>query len=284
MPNDPKLKKGPSGKLLVILALIAVVIGLVLMMQNRAKTPGPVAQKPEPQKPQAAVAPTRPTRPEPTPAPPTEESAPEPASNAQTAYLVEDFRDTKRDWSKFKMKNVTVSAEGIKLADGQTEGSFESPCTALKLPSNMVALLWKQTLPDGTVVKPEMSLSIDCQSWSPWYPVENMGDDINPLYPNGDPNPNYGYVPGTYVSLGLSMVPFMRYRFTLVRADLSKPSPIVPIARFYHLDSTLGQGEMAKDYPPGPPTPEEIQANAAASQKLQENPTEPNLAAPKATP
>jgi hypothetical protein len=290
MSNDPKTKKGPSGKLLLVLALIAVVIGLILTMQNREKAPEPVAQKNEAPKPQAAAPETQGNRPGPTMTPPPEESAPEPAENAQRAYLIEDFRDTKRDWSKFKMNHVKLSSEGISLEDGQTEGSFESPCTALKLPSNMVALLWKQTLPDGTVVKPEMSLSSDCQTWSAWYPIESTGDDINPLYPDGSPNPNYGYVPGSYVSLGLSMVPFVRYRFNLVRADLSKPSPIVPIARFYHLDSTLGQGAMAKDsdFPPGPPSPEEIQANAAASKNLQEIPTDTTVPeapeAPKATP
>src|SRR5687767_8739180 len=154
MSNDPKNQKGPSGKLLLILALIAVVIGVILTMQTREKpAPLPVEKVAEARTTESQN--SAPVRPE-TPAPVTEEEKPEPEENAQRAYLVEDFRDTKKNWSKYKLENTVLTPEGIKLQDGQTEGTFEAPCTALKLPANMVALLWKETLPDGTVVKPEL--------------------------------------------------------------------------------------------------------------------------------
>jgi len=296
MATESKDQKKPSSKLIIVLALIAIVIVVVLVTQNKPK-PAPVVEA-EPPKPPAETAETqganRPVTQE--APPPTEETAPEPESNAERAYLVEDFRDTARDWSKFKLAGTKITPEGIVLEDAQTEGSFESPCTALKLPSNMVALLWKETLPDGTVVKPEMQLSYDCQNWSAWYPIESTGDDINPLYPNGDPNPNYGYVPGSYVSLGLDLCPFIRYRFNLARGDLSKQSPTVPGARFYHLDSTLGEGKTITDvktFPPGPMTTEELAkykaetdaANATNPQGVPEDATNvPTPTQPETTP
>lgn len=259
----PENQKKSPAKLILILGLIALVIIGVLMTQNKNK-PAETIVKTEPVAATETPVPDVPNRPVPQEAPPAEETAQEPESNAERAYLVEDFRDTEKNWSQYKMKGTAITPEGIKLQDGQTEGDFESPCTALKLPSNMVAFLWKETLPDGTVVKPEIRLSHDCQSWSPWYPIESTGNDINPLYPDGSPNPNYGYVPGSYVSLGLDLVPFIQYRLKLMRTDLSKGSPVVPGARFYHLDSTLGDGKTITDvskYPPGAgeatPNPEE---------------------------
>jgi hypothetical protein len=268
MPSDPKPaeQKGSSGKLLAILALIAIVIIAVLLNQNRSKpVEEPHAKKTETAPPPAVAENQGANRPQPKETP-VEEDHKEPESNAERAYLIEDFKDKAKDLSKYKMKGVRLSDEGIVLEDGATNGIVESPTLPLKLPSNMVALLWKEDRPDYTSIKPEMQLSYDGQNWSAWYPIESTGDDINPLYPNGEPNPNYGYVPGGYVSLGLDLVPFVRYRIGLERVASGNQTPTLKGIRMYHLDSAGKDGQMMKSiaqFPPGPPTLEEQKAQQA---------------------
>lgn len=273
MASDSKAseQKKPSSKIIAALAVLAILIIGVIALQNREKppvvenTPAPPAQvaQSEPVA-QGAVRPPENETP-----PPAEEEAKEPESNAERAYLIEDFRDKNKNWSNYKMTGVRVTDEGIVMEDGQTNGVVESPTMTLQLPSNLVALLWKEERPDGAFISPEMQISADGQNWSSWYPIESTGDDINPLYPDGTPNPNYGYVPGGYVSLGLELIPFIRYKFTMSRLGVTTQSPTMKGIRFYHLDSTLGEGRMATpaDYPPGPPSAEQLQEQQRAQQE-----------------
>ncbi len=212
----------------------------------------------------------------------------EPKENGPRAYLVVDFTDPNKSYENYKLSNVVVTAQGLTLAPGAESGSFESPSLALKMPSSMSAVLWKQEVPKGASVKVESCISGDNQNWSSWYPVEDTGDDINPIYPDGSPNPNYGFIPGGYVSTGLDLIPFVRYRFTLSNSGGDKEfrlpdgtfaqKLLIQKARIYHGDFAGTEGKLATPdrYPPGLPTPEE-QARFKAEQAAAKPPasTEP---------
>jgi hypothetical protein len=256
--------KSSPNKLVIVVCLIAFLLVLVYAFRDNKGTSGAQPNAGAGAKSEHADARTL-TKPQPSTVTATNETPEEPESNAQRDYLIEDFRDGKRDWSAYKLSNLQMSEQGIGLVGGATNGVLESPSLALKLPSNMVAPLWKKQGPECAGLKVEMAISSDNQVWSPWYPLEDTGDDINPLYPDGSPNPNYGYVPGTSVSLGLSLSSFTKYRFTFSKSEGCAQGPTLQAVRLYHLDSTLGEGTIATSFPPGPPTPEE------AAQQLQES-------------
>lgn len=257
-------QKSSSKLVIVIIALVAVV-GIAWMLMKKSSPPVPVVEETSDTQIQAA-APTQsqPKRPTADEAPATEEPK-EPEKNAESTWMIEDFTDPKKSWANYKMKNTRITEKGIELVPGAKEGTFESPVMTMPLPANMVAPLWKQEVPKGAAVRVEMAISGDNQSWSPWYPLADTGDDISPLYPDGTPNPNYGHVPGAYISTGLDLAAFTRYRFTLSTeggeqdyrmADGSFADTLrVPGLRVYVSDSTLGDGKMiTKDtLPPGVP-------------------------------
>lgn len=248
---------------IVIIALVAVV-GILWMMMKKSPPPAPVAEEIQGGQVQAAALQDASRRPTAELAP-VEDEYVEPEKNAESTWMIEDFTDPKKSWANYKLKNVQVTPNGIELVPGAKEGSFESPVMTMPLPANMVAPLWKQEVPKGAAVRVEMAISGDNQSWSPWYPLGDTGDDISPLYPDGTPNPNYGHVPGAYISTGLDLAAFTRYRFTLAteggEEDYRMPDGSfantlrVPVLRIYVSDSTLGDGTMiTKDtLPPGVP-------------------------------
>jgi hypothetical protein len=262
MSKEPSKNQNSSQKVFVIVMAIIALLVLIWVFQ---KKPAQVVAEDKPVetadtvKNDAEVV----EAPEVTPdAQPTEEQAPEPAKNAETAYLIEDFTDPNKKWDNYKMSNVVMTAEGITLAPGATEGVFESPPLPMAFPGNMVAPLWKQEVPQGAAVDVQMAISPDNQMWSDWYPLPDTGDDISPIYPDGTPNPNYGHVPGSYISTGLDLSAFTRYRFTLRttggETEYRKPDGtfadrlLLSRLRVYYLDSTLGEGKPATEYFAGP--------------------------------
>ena len=195
-----------------------------------------------------------------------EEEYKEPDKNAETTWMIEDFTDTNRNWDGYIMRNVQVTPNGLELVPGAKKGYFESPVLTTPIPANMVAPLWKQEVPQGACVNVEMAISGDGQNWSTWFPLPDTGDDISPLYPDGTPNPNYGHVPGAYISTGLDLAAFTRYRFTLATEGCDGQEYRLPDGTFantlrvtglrvYIADSTLGQGTMltGDSMPPGIP-------------------------------
>ncbi len=265
MPNEVNKPKNGSNKgILAVVAIIAVIGAFFLF---KSKGPKPIATPDDTNAATARVASSKvPTRPVSAEEPATNAEPKEPDKNAETTWMIEDFTDPKRNWDKYKMKNVQVTARGIELAPGAKEGSFESPVITTTIAANMVAPLWKQEVPKGSCVKVEMAISGDNQHWSPWYPLDDTGDDISPLYPDGTPNPNYGHVPGAYISTGLDLAAFTRYRFTLAAEGCDDKeyrlpdgsfasSLVVSRLRMYLADSTLGDGKiLGKDnIPPGVP-------------------------------
>lgn len=274
MSHEPaKSPEKSSNKLIyAVVALLALLLIVWLAQKNTAPKVAEAAPKTSP----APDATAARNLARPAPSPETGEQGEEPKDNGPRAYLVEDFTDANKSYDKYKLENVQVTPNGLTLAPGAEKGTIESPTMVLQMPSSTTAFLWKQDVPKGSGVKVEMAVSADNQSWSPWYPVDDMGDDINPLYPDGSPNPNYGYVPGTYVSLGLDLVPFIRYRMTLLQncsdcKEYRRPDGtfaqqlLIPGARIWHYNGTGQDGTLAKTYPPGVPTQQDQNKEAPAS-------------------
>ena len=270
MPNEPvKSPENSSGKL--IYGVAAVVVLLLIIWLAQKNTAPKVDQTAQQNTNVQGTAARNLARPNPTKGE-TEGDGEEPKENGARAYLVEDFTDPKKSFEKYKLDKIQVTPKGLTLAPGADKGTIESPTMVLQMPSSTTAFLWKQEVPKGSGVKVEMAVSADNQSWSPWYPIDDMGDDINPLYPDGSPNPNYGYVPGGYVSLGLDLVPFIRYRMTLVNncsdcKEYRRPDGtfseqlFVPGARIWHYNGAGQDGKLATAYPPGVPDPKAAAAN-----------------------
>lgn len=170
------------------------------------------------------------------------------------SFLRLDFRNGQTPLDGFKLKNLEVTSAGITLppappgSDEPRIGVLESPPTPFKHPSNVIVPIWRGENPAGTTLQVEVTFSPNNDEWTQWFPIEKSNDPIEPFYPDGSPNPNYGAFVGTPVGFGLELYPFVRYRVTLV-SDNASASPNLSAMEFYHSDSTMGQGFLADDPP-----------------------------------
>ena len=243
--SKPKAQEGSSKGLIIAVCMAALLV--IILLARRESKPETASEGDKSANAAAAVA-ERDSRRPPAPATETEptEEAPEPEKNGESAWLVDDFRLPNRSWEGYKLTGLKVTDQGLTLADGADKGVLETPPTVLKLPSSTVAPLWKKEGPDGSF-NVEVRISSDGQSWSPWYPIADTGDDINPIYPDGTPNPNYGYVPGAPLNLGLVLVSFVQKRITLTKTGQTIEMPVLMGTRTYHGDFTLGEGVQATE-------------------------------------
>ncbi len=182
------------------------------------------------------------------------EKTPFDPENQPRKFFVQDFTNLGNLPAGFKLDNLIITDKGIELPkpeagqeDKPRSGMIESPPELMDFPSNAVSPLWKSDEPEGTTVLVEVSLSPDGQNWGMWHQI--MIDDdavgqISEFYPDGSPNPNYGYTPGGVLCWGLRQYQYFRYRVTLYSE--SKDSPILSSVRLFYQDSTLGEGHIAE--------------------------------------
>ena len=193
--------------------------------------------------------------------------------NQPRAWLVADFRGLKEVPPGFKLDGVVLTPEGFQLAPPEPgkeneprTGFVEAPPQMLNFHSNAVALLWKETIPDSsTDVFAEVAVSPDGKNWGPWQLTEiddGSYGNISPFFPDGTPNPSYGYTPGGVLAWGLNQYSHMRYRFRLYSEG--PHSPTVSGVRVYYQDTTLGQGRLADLNAPTPtPAPDALPPSEA---------------------
>jgi len=152
----------------------------------------------------------------------------------------------------YTQQGLEVGSAGLFLsgpaanADGSREGWLRSPSLELEFPSNALALLWKGDFPEGTGFGAEVSFSPDGVAWGRWHDVRPDPDSLGQIaefYPDGRPNPNYGYTPGGMVHWGLQLGRFWRFRVTL--SSESVTSPTLESLRLFYQDSSLGLGALA---------------------------------------
>jgi hypothetical protein len=180
-----------------------------------------------------------------------EESGMNPEEQPRTFYVL-DFQQTRQLPAGFLMSNVVLTERGIELARNPGDGTLsrmgvvESPTEGMDFPSNALCPLWKEELPEGAQVQVEVAVSPDGIHWGDWHPVE-VDDDaegqIRPHYPDGRPNPNYGFTPGGMMFGDTRLFNYFRFRFTLLAEW--EHSPVLSGFRMFYQDSTLGKGRLA---------------------------------------
>ena len=156
----------------------------------------------------------------------------------------------------FKTENLILTQEGLCLQDpapgeldNPRKGVLESSTEVLEFNSNAVTPLWHEDLPDGSDVFIEVSMSPDGENWGMWHWIEVDDDSLGQIrefYPDGTPNPHYGYTPGFTLAWGLRQWAFYRFRITLYSDAGIEESPTLSAFRLYYQDTTLGEGHLAE--------------------------------------
>lgn len=254
---------------------IAVAVGVVAVVVFVRNLPSPSSPQPSsvpalsPLPPKSSgEAPSLPSAPSPTPleiivAP----SAPEQAAPLEPTYppkvdvelqprafATNDFRNLTELPAGFMAENLVLTENGLTLkppAPGEEDkprmGMLESPPQDLDFPSNAVAPRWLDKIPEGGHLFVEMSVSPDGENWSLWDPVEVDDDSVGQIaefFPDGKPNPNYGYTPGGLLFWGHRQYLYYRYRVTFYSEV--EASPLLSSFRVFYQDSTLGEGYIAQ--------------------------------------
>lgn len=169
-------------------------------------------------------------------------------------FWMEDFRGAGSPPADIRLEGVVMTARGIELApdaprdkEGARRGTIESSGVAMEFPFNNMSPLWMEEVPPGTTVRVEASASPDGVAWTPWESAVIGEEQVSPTYPDGRPNPNFGFQPGGILLSGEGLYTHLRYRITLVSA--TGESPAVGAIRFYIQDNTLGEGRLATIHP-----------------------------------
>jgi hypothetical protein len=161
------------------------------------------------------------------------------------SYFVMDFSSPDAVPDDFALEGVVptdngvvLSAEAEKSAAGTRTGVLESTVQQFDFPTNSIVPLWKEEVPEGTEIVMEYSVSPDGTEWSDWYEFHPSHEsEISPTYPDGRPNPNYGYTSGGIITFDNHMKGYFRFRARLTSE--SEASPVFSGVRVYYQDSTL---------------------------------------------
>lgn len=180
-----------------------------------------------------------------------EQTSFDPEDQPRTFFLM-DFSGLSELPDGFTQEDLEITDKGITLkplAEGEEAkpryGVLHSPPEEMQFPSNAVSPLWKQEVSDGTSVFIEVSVSPDGESWGLWHPINYDEDGGQPAeyYPDGSPNPNFGYTPGGVLCWGMAQFRQFRYRATLYSE--TNDSPVFSGFRLFYQDTTLGEGHIA---------------------------------------
>ncbi|MDX1972423.1 MAG: hypothetical protein SFY68_07825 [Candidatus Sumerlaeia bacterium] len=166
------------------------------------------------------------------------------------AFYVRNFLGSWKLPEGFLAEGIIATPEGLQLApgegDGLRQGTILSPAEPFDFPSNALAPLWKENVPEGTDVMVEMQVSPNGEDWGAWQYIGIDNDShgqIAQFYPDGTPNPNYGHTPGGLLVWGNLQFTHMRYRITMVSEN--ENTPTIEAFRGFYQDSTMGEGTIA---------------------------------------
>ena len=182
-----------------------------------------------------------------------EETAMDPEDQPRNFFVL-DFMEISDLPEGYTLEDLEFTQDGIKLkplTPGEEArpryGVLHSPVLEMDFPSNAVSPLWRQDVTEeGTSVFIEVAVSPDGDNWGLWQPVHYDDDAGQPteFYPDGSPNPNYGYTPGGVLCWGMSQYNYFRFRATLYSE--TEESPSLTGFRLFYQDSTLGKGHVAE--------------------------------------
>lgn len=269
-----------------IAAILAAALVAVVLMRGDSTEPAPAPKV-------VAAAPAKPKASEPAPAP-----SPTPAPTAEATELVAEAppeivpeepinwyngmnpEDQPRAYYElmfakldkfppgFIANGVMLTEMGLQLVPGASEGTLISAAERFDFPTNAVGPMWMENIPPGTDIMVEVQVSPDGEIWGPWQYVTIDTDSYGTTaqyYPDGRPNPNYGYSPGGLLAWGDMQFGYMKYKITLYSEN--EDTPTIASWRAHYQDSTMGEGHIATvaeveadlvGDPDTPPLPEEI--------------------------
>lgn len=184
---------------------------------------------------------------------------------SKTQFFIDNWEGGAKRPDSYKQENVVQTPEGLTLAppdpaaeNGQPtlrKGVIESPPLQLEFPSNYMMPLWREKGAEDLGVRVEMAIGPDGNEWSQWFPLEPNGDEISPTFPDGTPNPNYGFIGGTGITNGTRLYGYAKYRVTLTSTN-KDAAPVLQQFKIYYVDSTGADGVIAdKVENPAPPPP-----------------------------
>lgn len=177
------------------------------------------------------------------------ESGMDPADQPR-AFYQQDFKPGELP-EGFELHNVRLTERGFELEPGEAGqprvGMVQSPPMPFDFNSNAFAPMWVEDLPEGTSVLVEVAVSPDGENWGMWHQADVDHDSygqVSEFYPDGSPNPNYGYTPGGNFIWGDMTWKYFRYNIALYSETGESPS--VSSFRGFYQDSTLEQGKLAE--------------------------------------
>jgi len=260
------------------LAVLAALMAVVLRTPEPAPQAPPTRREVAVAEPAPVVAEPVVAAPEPEPAP--AEAAPVEAEVVEEEAPVsdEDYvepinwyngmnpEDQPRTYFDQSFSNLTAYPDGFKVEgddmrlvgagwtlappsageeDKPRSAMVESPAMPLEFGSNAMNAMWREDSPEGTEVLVEIALSPDGKNWTDWFPTigGHLPQEIPATYPDGRPNPNYGYEQGDMVFWGLKQYSHFKYAITLYSETTA--APVVSDFRMFYQDSTMGEGSLA---------------------------------------
>ncbi len=169
-------------------------------------------------------------------------------------FFVMEFNNMSELPEGYEMENMQLTDRGIELEppepgeeDKPRFGVLKSPPQEMDFYSNALSPLWREELPEGTSMLVEVSLSPDGENWGIWHQVmvdDDSAGQVKEYYPDGSPNPNYGYTPGGVLCWGYRQWAQFKYRITLYSEV--QESPLLSGFRIFYQDTTLGKGHLAE--------------------------------------
>lgn len=276
-----QISAGRVPAAVVVIAGLAIVVVVMVVMTRRESPPPATVLVELPRRSPAAAPPAPPPTPAPTAAPspdpegrlpaieanlilPHEDEAPQapesnfvngmdPEDQPRTTFVL-DFAEAAaagRLPDGYTAEGVVLTERGIALPPAtdpdnpRREGVLTSPNLPAEFPGNSFAPLWRQEVPEGTAVEVELALSPDGREWGPWTPVIASGEnEIEPVMPDGSPNPFFGYTAGPLYSWGSDQWNHFRFRVRLSSGTVA--SPAVAGMRIFYQDSTMGTGHVGR--------------------------------------
>jgi len=163
-----------------------------------------------------------------------------------TGHKAINFRTLEGLDSTAELEGVVLNENGLQLdptfmaGEGPHMGIFTSPPAEPEFLVNAAGPQWKENLPQGTTLQIEFSFSLDQQNWTEWYPVEvDPHSDPAQFYPDGRPNPNFGFTIGTLVIPGTGTERYSYYRYrAILSSEINGASPTLTDLRLTYMDST----------------------------------------------
>lgn len=176
--------------------------------------------------------------------------------SGQTVTFRHDFRGGVDRQFFAVMDKVEPGDDGFRLAkkpDGryETVGVLQSAPIPAEKPFQSVGAHWLEQMPEGTGITVDVSTSSDGQHWTEWQHshTEPGEDHVEPFFPDGRPNPNYGETIGDLDSRTDNYGRYIRYRITMT-TEKGEATPLMQRIALTYMDTTAADTTIVPEEEP----------------------------------